>query len=185
MRKFLGLSTFLVATTALSGQSAYVEARSALTHSQANVMTEQNGNCPVNLEATRSSANGLLQVKPGEPRRHGQELYLSLRPAKVNAIVQATVTVYGTSGPHVSRAGNDARPVGSATSAEMSEDFTISPRVEEKTRFTSVVYPVKITNVTFVELKALTYADGTEWHRSASSTCRVAPNGFKLVAEGN
>ena len=77
--------------------------------------------------------------------------------------------------------GAQVTPAFQHEASESSESFSISPSVGANDRFSSVVYTEKLTGVTWVELKELTYANGTVWHDSANATCRVAPNGYMLV----
>ena len=91
--------------------------------------------------------------------------------------MQADITLHGISGSHLV-------PAGERSSADATENFSVSPSSGPNHLFNTVVYLQKLTGVDWVELNEITFADGTKWHASATSTCRVAPNGFQLVASG-
>lgn len=135
---------------------------------------EDGRNCPVELAARRAPEGGLMQTRPEDGRPH-LRLHLSFKAANPQGIAQADLVVHGMAGTQVMPAGG-----GSARHAQ--ETFHISPSAGADHRFTSTVYLQRLTGVDYVELTEITFADGTQWHSSAASACRVAPNGFKLVA---
>ncbi len=179
MRTFLALGTLLFAGIPLTAQifapagtSAESKAKAAL--AQAVVMGQ---NCPVALDASRDPDGGLVQTSPANRHRE-QGLRLYFTPTDPHGIAQADFTVHGMVGAQVI-------PAGEHSQRHATEDFHVSPSSGENHRFTSTVYMKRLTGIDYVELSAITFADGTQWHSSAASTCRVTPNGFKLVASSN
>ena len=167
MRNLLGLPSLLLAAGALCAQ----------TPSTGSVLLLQQPtglNCPVNLRASRLPDGGMTRVESG-PKARGQALHLSFRPTGEQGIAQADVVLHGMSGTHVI-------PAGTMPGVDATERFSVSPTSGANDLFHSVVYMRKLTAVDYVELQTITFADGSQWHASASSTCRVAPNGFQLVA---
>ncbi len=135
--------------------------------------------CPVVFSASRLPNGGMMQAGPASQTRR-QALRLAFSPSASRSIVQANITLRGIAGHHVVFADE-----ANATNSTETFSLALSPnnRLQNNPlRLDSVVYPRKLTGVLFVELNSLTYADGTQWHASAEAPCRVAPNGFQLVA---
>ncbi len=155
------------------GLSALAQAPAQSTSSVV-LMASRTAGCPVGLEARHAQDGGLVSVSP--TTRHSEQSYRILfSPSDEKAISQAKITLHGLAGGQVVPAA--AAPKGDAT-----ESFTLSPAMGAKHLFRSTVSTGKLTGVQWVELDELTYSDGTQWHASATATCRVAPNGFMLVA---
>jgi hypothetical protein len=131
-----------------------------------------NKNCPVALSARHSRDSGVVQVSPGsEPHRQGYSI--GFKPLGPRSVEQARITLHGMSGAHVVPVKDHP--------ADATESFTVSPSAGPNHLFQSVVYLDKLTGVQWIEINELTFADGTAWHESANSFCRVTPNGFMLV----
>ena len=107
----------------------------------------------------------------------GPALYLTFRPTDAKRIAQADLILHGSSGDRV-------LPAGTGASADATELFLVSPSSGADHLFNSVVTMRKLTAVAYVELRTITFADGTRWHASATSACRVAPSGYHLIADG-
>ncbi len=173
MRNLLGLCTLLLAPATLPAQ----------TPANGSVLLLQqpaSQNCPVNLSASRLPDGGMARVTSG-PRPKGEPFHLTFRPTDEQGITQADIIFHGMSGSHVVPAGTEAAP---STNPDTTETFSVSPAGGANHLFNSVVYTRKLTAVNYVELQSITFADGAQWHASANSICRVAPNGYHLVASG-
>ena len=170
MRTLLGVCTLSLVGAGLPAQVA---------SSNAVVVLQQTANqsCPVDLTAQHAAAGGLVATNRNA-RRPGQSYRLTFSPGDARGISQAKVTLHGLSGAQVLPAAAE-KPRRDAT-----ESFNLSPSSDRRHLFHSMIYTDKLTGVLWVELNELTYADGTQWHESATATCRVAPNGFMLVASG-
>ncbi len=124
--------------------------------------------CPVGLEARHAGEGSTVRVSPSE-KHPGQGYVIRFSG---HTITQARITLHGLSGQHVIPAGEQA-------GADSTESFNVSPAAGKTT-----VYTGKLTGVQWVQVNEITYPDGTQWHESADAVCRVAPNGFLLVASG-
>jgi hypothetical protein len=182
MRRFsASLVMLLVAVASAHGQlsephssPAPQEAHPIATTSQSNVLTADG--CPVGLLADRRSDMAMVRV--GETHENGpaQGLHISLIHFVTPKIESAEVTVYGVT----TRAS--VLPVGVA-SDEISKTFSVHPRDGNKGFQDATVWMYQVGALTRVELKSLTYADGSVWHESEGSRCRAVPNPFLLVGE--
>lgn len=180
MKAFLTLGSFALVSVAGFAQNTSPEATDRLKARQALAVAIANTkehSCPVELSAKRSPDSGLIQTSPAGVRR-GQDLRLSFTPANAHGIAHAEFTVYGTSGAQVS-------PAGARSARHATEIFDVAPTSGEHHRFSTVVYLKRLTWVDYIHVNSLTFADGSEWHSSAASTCQVTPDGFRLVALGN
>ncbi len=131
--------------------------------------------CPVGFAARRAPDGGLVTVSP-RTKLQGQQYSLTFSPDSAHAITQARITLHGLAGGRVI-------PAKDISLGDASESFNLSPSFSgSRHLFQSTIYTKKLTGVQWVELNELTYADGSTWHESDTATCRVAPNGFMLVA---
>ena len=133
-------------------------------------------NCPVSVSARHAEDGGLVAVSPSQAR-HKQGYRLTLSPAADHTVRKVTITLHGL-------VGLQFQPADEGKGADVTETITLSPWLGQDHNFHSVVYTDKLTGVQWIELNEITYADGSQWHASAAATCRVAPNGFMLVASG-
>jgi len=145
--------------------------------------------CPVSLRAQHLADGGLVRTRSGQAQRSaqsegpGQWLHLTVTSPDSRVIRAATITVHGYS--------NKAR----ITQAQVTQE---SPRRQEasdalwtttlsfaeaegKTESADVRVP-GMTAVQTIELKTVTYADGSVWKFSGSQSCRVAPDPLMLVS---
>ena len=133
--------------------------------------------CPVDLSANRLPGGDVLRVGAGgSPSRPAMKV--TFRPASSSstaAIAGAKITLHG-------RAGGGVEPAGGRLAQEATEVFFVSPTAEAGRVFRSTLHVGRLTAVSFVEINELTYADGTRWHASEGSACRVAPSGYMLTA---
>lgn len=131
-------------------------------------------NCPVGIMAQRTPQGAVQQVSRASD--HPLLGYnISLRSFDAQLVAKAQVTLSGLAGARVLPAASFG------TKADTSESFTITPGTSPKAAFESIVYTKKLTGVLWIEVNQVTYADGTEWHQTKGSVCRVAPNGFLPV----
>ena len=133
-------------------------------------------NCPVDLEAQHASQGGLVETRRGDKRKD-LAYRLTFLPGDAQAIVEAKVRLHGIAGPTVI-------PANTAGDGTATERLTLAPTRASSHHYASVVYPEKLTGVQWIEIESLRFADGSDWKASRTSVCRVAPNGFLLVAAG-
>lgn len=125
--------------------------------------------CPVGLSAERRSDFGMRLAKNGPVSGPAQGLHVSLMNLS-SRIESAEITVYGVT----SRAS--VVPVGGAVSHEISKAFVLHPGVVSKESQEATVWMRDVGALTRVELKSLTYVDGSGWRESEGSRCRAVPS---------
>ncbi len=185
-RNFALFSMVLLAPTILAAQapaSGYgVAGMEGLTGRQnptvSVVVVPAPDTCPVVMNARHEAGFDLVRVGPGSPQTQtaGQRLRLTLaRPG--SAITAATVVVHGFSG----------RPVyvpldsSSRTAADASRSIAVSFPAGSSNQAAASLNAPGFTAVTRIDLKSITYADGTTW-KSDGRLCSVVPNPFMLVS---
>ena len=175
MRNLLGLGTLLLSTAAFGqtiGQGSVVL-----------ITPLSSQNCPVGFSARHAMDGGLIAIdRSAKSPEHGYTL--SFDASGVHAIAQARITLRGLAGQQFMPASGRGVADAGRGAAGVTETFTVAPAAEPNHKYRSTVYAEKLTGVQWVELNDITYADGSRWHGSATSPCRVAPNGFVLVASG-
>ena len=184
MRSLLTVALLLSTASVLPGQDKPIVA---------NVMTVT-GVCPIGFSGDQTSPffpklltknpqqnqlqNGTMElnspVAPTRPPDRSSHLELSFDGSRASAkLLKVHVTVYGSpKGPHLMLV-NDA-PV--AESFELMSHAKVAA-----TSFRSEVYPQTMGIAQWAEITQIDYADGSTWHTSAGSACRVNFTGFKLV----
>jgi hypothetical protein len=130
--------------------------------------------CPVSLSAERRSDFGMRLAENGPVSGSAQGLHIRLMHL-LSRIESAEITVYGVT----SRA--NVVPVGAAASNEVSKTFLLHPGVVSQESQEATVWMRDVGALTRVELKSLTYVDGSGWRESAASKCRAVPSLFVLV----
>lgn len=129
--------------------------------------------CPVALSARWTAVGAVKQAGKGTPSSvPGYTIIFA--PQNAHSITQAKLTLHGLNGAQV-------MPAKSAVSSNATEDFTVAPSATDNHRFETVVYAQKLTGVQWIEIDDLTFADGTHWQKSATSTCLVVPSGLRLI----
>jgi len=179
MRKLLALTPFFLIATALPAQTGFASMEGLNGQSSpanVTVLTPQPVNkCPIGIAAQHTPGGSVLQVSPSTP--HGPLGYnINLSAFDGRLIRKARVTLHGFIGAHFLPAASKGDPTTDAT-----ETFTLTPGKTPKPKFQSVVYAKKLTGVSWIQVDAVTYADGKKWHQTNGSVCRVTPNGFLPV----
>jgi hypothetical protein len=138
--------------------------------------------CPVSLRAQHAAGGELLRAgastpRPSTPKGQGQGLHLTITSPDARQITRATVTVRsltsnGSPTPALSK--QDSAP---PTSKTMEVRFTAG---DKGTAFADIWVP-GLTAVQAIDLKSVTYADGSTWKLTGSMTCRTVPDALMLV----
>ena len=172
----------LFALLALFPFSAALTAQTMPANSPAVVLqTPPSANCPVSFSARRAQEGGLVTASPSA--KTSQPGYrITFSPGSAGAIAEARITLHGISGHQVIPAGKSASD-SSNHGQDVTEHFNLSPSSGVDHLFHATIHTEKLTGVQWVELNELTYANGSSWHQSSTTTCRVAPNGYMLVAD--
>ena len=144
------------------------------------------GMCPVRMRALQGTGQGLLAVRD-TPRVEGpsQTIHLILVNPQSKKYAGAKVAIRGLApkGKIVNAAPGSTGP-SSAGPAEIIKtlDVTFSPE-DDKSVVADLVLP-GFSAVTFVQLKSVTYQDGSSWKldEQVAGMCRVAPDPLMLIA---
>jgi len=139
---------------------------------QSNVSSAEG--CPVGLFVDRRFDFVARLAGDGHESGPAQGLHVSLNHLSTR-IESAEITVYGVT----SRAS--VVPVGGVASNEVSKTFLVHPEGASKGSQEVTVWMRDVGALTRVELKSLTYVDGSGWTESEGSRCRAVPSLFVLV----
>jgi hypothetical protein len=133
--------------------------------------------CPVGLSAERRSDFGMRLAENGPVSGPAQGLHVSLMnlSSRISRIESAEITVYGVT-LHAS-----VVPAGKAASNEISKTFLLHPEEVSKGLQEATVWMRDVGALTRLELKSLTYVDGSTWTESEGSRCRATPSLFVPV----
>lgn len=147
----------------------------------ASICEAQTGNSPVAPAAALAMSTGSCPIRiearqqPGDPyliadttRVVHPSYQITFRPLGPRAIQQVVLALSGPSGLHLRNA---------ATSSEENqvETFTFAGSGD------ATIATKKLTAVEWLSLVSVTYIDGSQWQRSDTNVCCVAPVGFVLV----
>lgn len=137
------------------------------------------GTCPISLHAQQSSAASRREVGGGDAHPQGvaQSLHLSVTNPDSRRVVAATVTVRGFA--------NKGRLVQvlstqSGSDAAKTMDVRFSP-VSGGDVSADLRVP-GLSAVSEVDLKSVTYSDGSVWKLAAGASCRSWIDGLMLVS---
>ena len=138
--------------------------------------------CPVSLSAQQSSSAFKREVGSGSsgPEGVAQWLHLNIANPDSRRVVAATVTVHGFA--------DKSRMVPAASAVLSNGDSSDAARTLD-VRFSAVgggdvgaqIRVPGLTGVTSIELKAVTYGDGSTWKLAAGGSCSVPIGGLMLV----
>ena len=193
MRGSLIVSVLFLAASSLSAQNT----KTAIVIMQGKATTlviKPFGDCPIGFSGDLTSPsttellakgttaqyplNGttdpVLRIPTQDKRQH---LQFSFDGANATSkLLKVHVTVYGSpKGPHVML-------VNSGTDGFVAEDFDLTTQAKiAATSFHSDVYPQTMGVAQWAEISQIDYADGSTWHASSTSTCKVALTGVKRV----
>lgn len=135
--------------------------------------------CPVSMRALQGSGGGLVAVRGAQPQEGpAQRIHLILDNPKAGKVVSARMMVRGLS--------PKSRAVETLTNQGRRPDMTRGIEARflpdgANSVATDLVLP-GFTAVNSIELKSVTYADGSTWTVSATDACRVTPNPMMLVS---
>ncbi|AEU38089.1 hypothetical protein [Granulicella mallensis] len=193
MRGSLIVSVLFLAASSLSAQDTKT-ATVVMQGKATTLVIKPSGDCPIGFfgDLTSPSTTELLakgttgqyplngttdpalHIPTQDKRPH---LELSFDGSKATAkLLKVHVTVYGSpKGPHVML-------VNSGTDGFVAEDFDLTTQAKiAATSFHSDVYPQTMGVAQWAEISQIDYADGSTWHASSTSTCKVSLTGFKRV----
>lgn len=120
--------------------------------------------CPIGIEAMREQHGVIRRAASTPQERPVYQITFDSRGDK--PIRHVVLTLVGPTGMHY-------EAVSSASSRQDgTEEFTLT------TTSKAQVVLKKLTAVKWIDLRAVSYADGTAWHQTSDDVCRVAPSGY-------
>lgn len=135
------------------------------------------------MRSTQGSSPQILRTQNGKSTPMMRPT-LTLKPVDRRAIVAATVMAYGYGmTPGSSDLVAQAVPSGPKTARrEISKTIEIQFKPVEGGAFTAELPLPGFSAVTMIDLKSVTYGDGTAWKSTKQNDCRVAPDPLLLIA---
>ncbi len=165
MRDLSLLSILFLAAASVPAQSNHDRFAAVLT------APVESRECPIGFYAKRQSGLVERAIRSGKQDGFGQRLQLTFDHLQAPGIAKASVTIYGVSGnvaytpvAHTDRNG------------DVSEIFSLERRAGAVSLQNSEVWTRKIQAVRWVELTEIDYVNGSEWHKTKESQCRVEPS---------
>jgi hypothetical protein len=172
MRLVLVCSTLLLSAAAVSAQTASPTVKGTSPRIVI-LQAPQSFSCPLGFTADRLPGGRIEQVSP-DASRPTLSFNVAVRSLNDRGIREATLIMHGIAGAQVI-------PAVGGDNADASESFALTPSKPEAHLIRAVVSPGKLTGVQWLELVDVTYADGSHWHQSSNSVCRIVPNNLLLV----
>lgn len=176
MRSSLIVSILFLAASALSAQGT--KSATLVMQGSTDIAIRPYGSCPIAFSGDLNSPSTTeLLTKDAPAKDKRPHLQLSFDGSKATAkLLKVHVTVYGSpKGPHVMLVNYDK-------DNSISENFDLTAHAKiAATAFHSDVYPETMGIAQWAEINQIDYADGSAWHSSSTSTCKVALTGFKRV----
>jgi len=171
-------SIALAAQTAGQGRSSYGAARiESLDSANAVAMMTVNIGCPVSLRAQHRADGGLLNVDRRRTERPAQMIHLILSNPDSRRIISARVRVHGLSGK-----GRVTQALSGQSDPDADATFDVQLAQEEGKEASGDLRVPNMTAVLSIDLRFVTFADGTTRNFSEREACRVAPDPFMLIA---
>ncbi len=163
------LSAFLLAAPCAIG----------LDHSKPAVATLTSGideRCPVSLRAEQRAAGETLATAPKNVSGAKQALAITLENRDYRDIVSLELEVRGT----VPRAA--VIPAQRAGNGDSVRHIHLGRRLSVSESAHSDLVLEDLSSVRDIALVSVTFIDGVTWKASSPDACRIAPDGFMLVA---
>jgi hypothetical protein len=145
-----------------------------LTAACASAQTSQS--CPINLFAQRQSSPTLLSAGEAQTSGPGQGLHVTLTRTGTPAVASIEAVLHGIS--------PDPRllPVGKASPGDITRTFQLQRKAGEASLTSFDLWMSRVGALRWVDVTAVTYADGTTWHTPQASLCRATPSLLVMVA---
>ncbi len=191
MRNLFGPRTLLLSAASLAVPS--LPAQSVTSALMPQGLWSQN--CPVAFSAGRQG--GLIARTRSDEQPGTYHLHLRFGPADTSRILEIKGVVHGfTAAPHSQPAGQFTPQTAPQTTPQPSQSDVIptsGPRHREQSFHLTGGYSLhdeltwdlrvhQVPVISSIDLLEIRMTDGTVWHPSAASTCRVTPDGYMLVA---
>ena len=137
--------------------------------------------CPVSLSARQVGSPYNREVSGGrlskDGKDTGQSVHLSVAPRDSRRVVAATVTVHGYANKK-----RMVQTLGTQDGGDAARTLEVTFGSQDKGEtWTELALP-GFSAVTSVELKSITYADGSVWTLAAGSACKTRIDPMMLVS---
>lgn len=169
--RVLGIATILVAAHGVAQTPGLTGAQVRLQRPQLGLAVT---GCPVFLSASQRALP--QQVETGTPAtvRPAQGLTVTMTGLRALRIKSAEVVAHALS-PR-----NRAVLTLNADDADITRPFHLEAK--DGGGFSSDLWMDGVTSIRWIEVKSITYSNGTVWHESETQRCSVRPNPFVLVS---
>lgn len=180
MKRATCFALFLLSTTILTAQSTSPPLRAdtvvQLNYSTGEAHDGSQEVCPVRIRALQGTGYGLVKVR-GERQVEGpaQRIHLVLTNPKSKQLASAKIVVNGLS-PKSHALSVDDRP------ADLTKTMNITFTPENENTVSADLLLQGFTSVTSIELKLISYRDGTTWTVADHQACQVTPDPLMLIA---
>jgi hypothetical protein len=135
--------------------------------------------CPVRLRAKQGAGGETLAVRNGRPKGAAQLLHLFVTNPDSRQIVGANVVVSG-----LAAKGRFVQTLSLSNQADASDamrSLDVSFSAEPGKDVSTDLWVPGMTAVQAIELRTITYADGSTWKLASGNTCRTVPDGTMLI----
>jgi hypothetical protein len=131
--------------------------------------------CPVGIFASRQAGGSVMSVGTTQPEA-SQGLHITLTPNQ-SPIESAEITLYALT------LKQRVLPIHHAEQSPdtITKTFELHNKPNEPGLTNFDLWMSKVSALQHVELRSLTYADGTTWHASTAEPCRTTPSDYVLV----
>ena len=130
--------------------------------------------CPVSLTASQRGIGRQLETASAVPARPEQGLTVTVVGKRALRIASVEVVAHALSGR------NRALLTSNTPEPDVTRSFQLASKNESG--FSSDLWMDGVTSIRWIEVKSITYANGTVWHESETQKCSVRPNPFTLIS---
>jgi hypothetical protein len=137
--------------------------------------------CPIGMHADQGVWDHTMRIHEGDKQGvlqpFGQKLSLTLKDTRHARITAATVRVHGLTGKN-----RIVQTGGERGGSDAVRTVQVSFGSQGEAGVTGDLWIPGFTAVTLIELREVSYSDGTAWKISGSNVCRVQPDPLMLVS---
>jgi hypothetical protein len=133
--------------------------------------------CPVFMSASQRALPQQVETESTLPVRPAQGLTVTMTGLRASRITSAEVVAHALS-PR-----NRAVLTANVDDADVTRPFHLEAK--EVGGFSSDLWMDGVTSIRWIEVKSITYSNGTVWHESETQKCSVRPNPFTLISSAH
>lgn len=135
--------------------------------------------CPVSLRAQHLSDGDILRAGDAQhPAGIGQRLHLTLIDSKAREISNATLAINGYS----PRSRMVQTSLAESGKPDFTRTVTVSFSADTDSRVSADLWVPGMSAVQEIDIKSVTYTNGSTWKLAGNPACRVVPDGSMPVA---